>query len=96
MDIKKAWKSTSKNKEPTGYKRKGTFRDISLCGWPPDFIDEFDLVCQQRRICRSRLYEEMRESLNFTPVDHLNGAPTFDPDGLTQRFSSFELGIRDR
>ena len=46
------YRSTPNGKAPSGYKKKGTFRDITLAGADPELIDQFDMDCQERGMTR--------------------------------------------
>jgi hypothetical protein len=53
MSLKKKWKTTCRPEGPAGNRRVGTFKDISLTGYAPKFIDDLDHFCQQRDFSRS-------------------------------------------
>lgn len=53
MSLVGAWKTTKNLKGPTGYKKAGTFRDVSLVGIPPEDIDNIDAECLRLGLKRS-------------------------------------------
>ena len=67
MSLTQKWKTTNRPSGPTGYKRKGTFRDISLRGLPPEMIDEIDANCIDRGINRSQFISEIDVVLEDGP-----------------------------
>ena len=69
MDLVIKWKTTNKPEGPTGLKRKGTFRDISLSHYIPEFVDNFDHTCIQRNINRSQLMAEAEQKGKFNFID---------------------------
>ena len=62
MTLTQTWQAASRPNVGSGYKRKGTFRDISLVRYKhwTWFIDAFDATCLERGCKRSELYEEYR------------------------------------
>lgn len=59
MDLKKEWKTTDRPEGPTGRKKSGTFRDISLTRLPPEDIDEIDSECMRLGMKRSEYMESL-------------------------------------
>ena len=53
MSLSDKWRSTERPEGPKGYKRSGTFRDISLVGVDPEDIDEIDAACMESGLSRS-------------------------------------------
>ena len=47
------YKSTPDGSPPSGYRRRGTFRDASFAGMKPEHIDIVDSECQSQGITRS-------------------------------------------
>lgn len=74
------WKSVKGDKPPTGRKVSNTFRDISLSQCTPEYIDDFDYVCQQKGIKRSELEEAIDRTKNRNVLEHLNETVRYDPD----------------
>ncbi len=63
MTLTKKWKTTNRPDGPTGYQYKGTFRDVSLTHYKPEFVDNLDFYCLQKNINRSdviRMLENKR------------------------------------
>jgi hypothetical protein len=59
MTLRKKWKTTDRAEGPSGRKRAGTFRDVSLVGGDPDLIDEIDQRCQQEGLKRSEVLKTL-------------------------------------
>jgi hypothetical protein len=62
MTLTQTWQTASRPNVGSGYKRTGTFRDISLTRYKhwTGFIDAFDATCLERNCKRSELYEAYR------------------------------------
>ncbi len=58
------YKSTPDGKAPSGYQRKGTFRDVTLHGADAKVIDEYDSECIERGITRRQLANELLDHPN--------------------------------
>jgi hypothetical protein len=60
MTLTKIWETASRPNVGSGYKRTGTFHDISLTRYKhwARFIDAFDATCMERGCKRSELWEE--------------------------------------
>ena len=55
MSREKRYTTTRNGATPTGYKRKGTYRDVSLVTVHPDLIEDFDRTCIEAEMTRSQL-----------------------------------------
>ena len=62
MSLQRIWKSTGTTKAPTGNKRQGTFRDVSLSKLPSELVDQVDSACMERSIPRSQYILEYWQS----------------------------------
>ncbi len=58
MDLKKKWKTTTRPEGPSGYKRAGTFRDVTLTDAPAKLVDDIDAICLKRGIKRSEFIND--------------------------------------
>jgi len=67
--LTKKWKTTTRPDGPTGYKRKGTFRDISLSYYLPEYVDDFDSICISKGVKRSELMKIMDDNNIVKPLD---------------------------
>lgn len=59
------YKSTPDGKAPSGYQKKGTFKDVSLRGADPKIIDEYDTECIERGLTRRELANELMGHAKF-------------------------------
>jgi len=53
------FRSTPNGKPPSGYQKRGTFRDVTLRGVDPKTVDEYDMECIERGITRRDLANEL-------------------------------------
>ena len=84
MSLQKVWKSTGTINAPSGRRRRGTFRDVSLSGLPSELIDEVDSACIERSISRSRyILEYWQECENWDesvfPIEAVRAAAQIEP-----------------
>lgn len=73
MDLVSKWKTTNKPEGPTGLKRKGTFRDVSLTHYIPEFVDDVDYVCLQLSLKRSEVMDKLNKLSKYEPLLLLPG-----------------------
>ena len=57
MNSEKKWKTTDKLSGPSGRKVSGTFRDVSMTAYSPEFIDEVDSLCVDYKKKRSEIFK---------------------------------------
>lgn len=84
MGLKNEWKTTKRQEGPTGKSRVGTFKDTSLVGCEPSFIDDLDHVCQTHDLKRSDVIKLMEsKGIQNNPIallDYGDAIETFKSD----------------
>jgi hypothetical protein len=74
VKLREHWKSTKNGKVPSGHKRVGTFRDVSLVRCDPKFIEAIDLKCIELSKPRSEVVKKLASSMTafellYLPAD---------------------------